>query len=148
MFIRITEKIEASPEVVWNAISDIQTHVEWMADASDIRITSEQTEGIGVTFDCDTKVGPLKTTDKMQITEWTPNQTLTIRHKGLVEGTGSFILEKNSDGKTLFIWEEKLDFPLLFGGRVTEFFAKPVLIKIWKKNLFRLKHLVETSERS
>ena len=130
MFIRITEKIEASPEVVWNAISDIQTHVEWMADASDIRITSEQTEGIGVTFD------------------WTPNQTLTIRHKGLVEGTGSFILEKNSDGKTLFIWEEKLDFPLLFGGRVTEFFAKPVLIKIWKKNLFRLKHLVETSERS
>ena len=116
MFIRITEKIEASPEVVWNAISDIQTHVEWMADASDIRITSEQTEGIGVTFDCDTKVGPLKTTDKMQITEWTPNQTLTIRHKGLVEGTGSFILEKNSDGKTLFIWEEKLDFPLLFGG--------------------------------
>ena len=148
MFIRITEKIEASPEVVWNAISDIQTHVEWMADASDIRITSEQTEGIGVTFDCDTKVGPLKTTDKMQITEWTPNQTLTIRHKGLVEGTGSFILEKNSDGKTLFIWEEKLDFPLLFGGRSAEFFAKPVLIKIWKKNLFRLKHLVETSERS
>ena len=148
MFIRITEKIEASPEVVWNAISDIQTHVEWMADASDIRITSEQTEGIGVTFDCDTKVGPLKTTDKMQITEWTPNQTLTIRHKGLVEGTGSFILEKNSDGKTLFIWEEKLDFPLLFGGRVTEFFANPVLIKIWKINLFRLKHLVETSERS
>ena len=39
MFIRITEKIEASPEVVWNAISDIKTHVNWMAAASEIRIT-------------------------------------------------------------------------------------------------------------
>ena len=145
MFIRITEEIEASPEVVWNAISDIQTHVNWMADASEIRITSEQTEGVGVTFDCDTKVGPLRTTDKMQITEWTPNQTLTISHKGLVEGKGSFILEKNSDGKTLFIWEEKLDFPLLLGGKITGFFAKPILKKIWQKNLYKLKHLVETS---
>ena len=145
MFIRITEKIEASPEVVWNAISDIQTHVEWMADASDIRITSEQTEGVGVTFDCDTKVGPLRTTDKMQITEWTTNQTLTISHKGLVEGKGSFILERNSDGKTLFVWEENLDFPLLLGGRIAGFFAKPVLKKIWKGNLYKLKHLVEMS---
>ena len=145
MFIRITEEIEASPEVVWNAISDIQTHVNWMADASEIRITSEQTEGVGVTFDCDTKVGPLRTTDKMQITEWTPHQTLTISHKGLVEGKGSFILEKNSDGKTLFVWEENLDFPLLLGGRITGFFAKPILKKIWKKNLYKLKHLVETS---
>ena len=145
MFIRITEEIEASPEVVWNAISDIQTHVNWMADASEIRITSEQTEGVGVTFDCDTKVGPLRTTDKMQITEWTPNQTLTISHKGLVEGKCSFILEKNSDGKTLFVWEENLDFPLLLGGSITGFFAKPILKKIWQKNLYKLKHLVETS---
>jgi len=145
MFIRITEEIEAPPEMVWNTISDIQTHVNWMADASEIRITSEQTEGVGVTFDCDTKVGPLRTTDKMQITEWTPNQTLTISHKGLVEGKGSFILERNSDGKTLFVWEESLDFPLLLGGRITGFFAKPVLKKIWKKNLYKLKHLVETS---
>ncbi|MDP6964297.1 MAG: SRPBCC family protein [Acidimicrobiales bacterium] len=145
MFIRITEEIEAPPEMVWNTISDIQTHVNWMADASEIRITSEQTEGVGVTFDCDTKVGPLRTTDKMQITEWTPNQTLTISHKGLVEGKGSFVLERNSDGKTLFVWEESLDFPLLLGGRITGFFAKPVLKKIWKKNLYKLKHLVETS---
>jgi len=116
-----------------------------MADASEIRITSEQTEGVGVTFDCDTKVGPLRTTDKMQITEWAPNQTLTISHKGLVEGKGSFILEKNSDGKTLFVWEENLDFPLLLGGRITGFFAKPILKKIWQKNLYKLKHLVETS---
>jgi len=145
MFIRITEEIEASPEMVWNAISDIQTHVNWMADASTIKITSEQTEGVGVTFDCDTKVGPLRTTDKMEVIEWVPNHTLTISHKGLVEGKGSFILERTSDARTLFVWEENLDFPIFLGGKITEFIAKPVLKKIWRGNLYKLKHLVEIS---
>ena len=90
MFIRIFQEIEAPPEVVWNAISNIQTHVNWMADASKIRITSEQTQGVGTTFDCDTKVGPLRTTDKMQVTEWVPNQILSISHKGLVEWERQF----------------------------------------------------------
>ena len=143
MFIRIFQEIEAPPEVVWNAISNIQTHVNWMADASKIRITSEQTQGVGTTFDCDTKVGPLRTTDKMQVTEWVPNQILSISHKGLVEGRGSFILEKPSEGRTLFVWEENLDFPIFLGGKITEFIAKPVLKKIWRGNLYKLKQLVE-----
>jgi uncharacterized protein YndB with AHSA1/START domain len=143
MFIRIFQEIEAPPEVVWNAISNIQTHVNWMADASKIRITSEQTQGVGTTFDCDTKVGPLRTTDKMQVTEWVPNQILSISHKGLVEGKGSFILEKPSEGRTLFVWEENLDFPIFLGGKITEFIAKPVLKKIWRGNLYKLKQLVE-----
>ncbi|MDP6322634.1 MAG: SRPBCC family protein [Acidimicrobiales bacterium] len=145
MFIRIFQEIEAPPEVVWNAISNIQTHVNWMADASKIRITSEQTQGVGTTFDCDTKVGPLRTTDKMQVTEWVPNQILSISHKGLVEGRGSFILEKPSEGRTLFVWEENLDFPIFLGGKITEFIAKPVLKKIWRGNLYKLKQLVEKS---
>lgn len=145
MFIRIFQEIEAPPEVVWNAISNIQTHVNWMADASKIRITSEQTQGVGTTFDCDTKVGPLRTTDKMQVTEWVPNQILSISHKGLVEGKGSFILEKPSKGRTLFVWEENLDFPIFLGGKITEFIAKPVLKKIWRGNLYKLKQLVEKS---
>jgi len=145
MFIRIFQEIEAPPEVVWNAISNIQTHVNWMADASKIRITSEQTQGVGTTFDCDTKVGPLRTTDKMQVTEWVPNQILSISHKGLVEGKGSFILEKPSECRTLFVWEENLDFPIFLGGKITEFIAKPVLKKIWRGNLYKLKQLVEKS---
>ncbi len=143
MFIRVVQEIEAPPEVVWNAISNIQTHVNWMADASKIRITSEQTQGVGTTFDCDTKVGPLRTTDKMQVTDWVPNQILSISHKGLVEGKGSFILEKPSEGRTLFVWEENLDFPIFLGGKITEFIAKPVLKKIWRGNLYKLKQLVE-----
>jgi hypothetical protein len=46
---------------------------------------------------------------------------------------------------TLFKWEENLKFPLYFGGEITGFFAKPILKKIWKKNLYKLKHLVENS---
>jgi uncharacterized protein YndB with AHSA1/START domain len=147
VFIKINIEINAPTETVWKAISDIRTHVNWMADASKIRITSKHTEGIGVTFDCETRVGPFRTTDKMKITEWTSNELMAISHNGLVSGKGSFILERTSDGKTLFTWEENLNFPFLLGGKITGFFAKPVLRKIWEKNLYKLKQLIEISDK-
>ena len=145
VFIKINIEINAPTETVWNAISDIRTHVDWMTDASEIKITSEHTEGKGVTFDCETRVGPLRTTDNMEITEWVSNEIMAISHNGLVSGKGKFQLEKTSNSMTLFKWEENLKFPLYFGGEITGFFAKPILKKIWKKNLHKLKHLVENS---
>ena len=64
--------IDAPPKAVWARIEDVAPHVDWMADAAAIRFTSEQTAGVGTTFDCDTKVGPLKLTDRMAVTEWEP----------------------------------------------------------------------------
>ena len=43
-----------------------------MADAVAIRFETEQTRGVGTKFLCDTKVGPIRLTDQMEITEWQP----------------------------------------------------------------------------
>ena len=50
--------IDAAPDVVWDDLRDISRHVEWMHDAVAIRFTSEQREGVGTAFDCETAVGP------------------------------------------------------------------------------------------
>ena len=141
--IKLEIEINAPVTQVWDDISDIQTHVNWMSDASEISFTSEQTEGVGTIFNCETTVGPLKTTDKMQITEWIPNELMAISHNGLVAGKGKFKLEETPDLKTLFKWEENHDFPFYLGGKITGYFAKPVLKRIWQKNLYKLKQLVE-----
>ena len=104
--IKLEIEINAPVTQVWDDISDIQTHVNWMSDASEISFTSEQTEGVGTIFNCETTVGPLRTTDKMQITEWIPNELMAISHNGLVAGKGKFKLEETPDLKTLFKWEE------------------------------------------
>ena len=114
-----------------------------MQDAVAIRITSPRTTGVGTTFECDTRVGPLKLTDRMEITEWRERKAMTIRHTGLVRGIGRFTL-KARPGGTLFTWEERLRFPWWLGGPLTGVVASPVLRQIWKGNLAQLKERVES----
>ncbi|MCU1460823.1 MAG: Polyketide cyclase / dehydrase and lipid transport [Acidimicrobiales bacterium] len=134
--------IRASKAEVWDAISDIADHVSWMADAEAITFTSERTSGVGTTFDCDTRVGPFRLTDRMEITEWDPGRTMGVRHVGMVSGTGQFRLKRRPGG-TLFLWEERLVFPRWMGGAVGRAVATPLLHRLWLGNLRRLKARVE-----
>jgi carbon monoxide dehydrogenase subunit G len=128
----VRRKIDAPIETVWDALADIESHVEWMADARAIRFTSERTEGVGTTFDCDTKVGPLRLVDKMEVTEWTPEQAMAVRHIGLVTGEGRFTLFRARSG-TVLSWEEQLQFPWW----IPSIPAAMVLRAIWRGNLRR-----------
>ena len=136
--IRVATMLDATPEVVWADVADIGSHVEWMADATAIRFLGPQTSGVGTTFECDTKVGPLKLTDVMEITEWVPGRSMGVRHTGVVTGTGAFTLKKATGGRTQFQWKEKLVFPWWMGGPLGAFLSKPVLRWVWRRNLTRL----------
>ncbi|MGY9073419.1 MAG: phosphotransferase [Acidimicrobiales bacterium] len=139
MHIDIDIELPASPEVVWEYIRDIGRHVEWMHDASSIDFVGEQREGVGTTFDCLTAFGPLRTVDRMEIVAWVPNQTMGVRHAGLVTGEGEFTLTVTNEDTTRFQWAEELSFPIWMGGRLVELAAKPVLEFVWKRNLLGLR---------
>jgi uncharacterized protein YndB with AHSA1/START domain len=136
--IRVSTILDASPERVWADVADLDSHVEWMADARAIRFLSPQTSGPGTRFECDTRIGPFTTTDVMEITEWVPGKAMGVRHSGVVTGTGRFTLKKARGGRTQFQWKERLAFPLWLGGPVGAFVAKPVLRWVWRRNLARL----------
>jgi hypothetical protein len=130
---------------VWEDLTRISSHVEWMADAEAIRFQSEQREGVGTAFETDTKVGPLRLTDKMVITEWEPSRAMGIRHTGVVTGVGRFTLEvaPGRPGETLFTWEESLEFPAWMGGALGARAGKPILTRIWRHNLANLRRRFE-----
>ena len=141
--IRVATTIAAPPDDVWAAVEDVRSHVEWMADAEAIRFDGEQTSGVGTSFECDTKVGPLRLTDHMTITEWEPGRVMGVRHAGLVTGEGRFTLTPTTDGGTEFAWDEELRFPWWMGGAVGGAAGAPVLKRVWEGNLRRLKAKVE-----
>jgi hypothetical protein len=141
--VRASVIIEATPEQVWAAVEDISTHVDWMHDATAIRFTTEQRAGVGTTFDCDTKVGPLKLVDRMEITAWEPARTMGVRHVGLVTGTGAFHLREAGTDRTEFLWDEELLFPWWMGGPIGGRVGAVLLAQIWKRNLRGLKRIVE-----
>jgi hypothetical protein len=144
--IRVSIIIDRPPAVVWRYVEDIASHVEWMADAEAIRFTSPSTSGVGTTFDCDTKIGPLRLTDRMEITEWVPNANMGVSHVGTVTGDGRFQLREVGNGRTEFIWEETLTFPRWMGGAVGARAGSPVMTRLWRRNLERLKQRVENHE--
>lgn len=135
--------IDAPPEQVWADVRDIATHVDWMADAVAIRFTTEQEEGVGTTFKCDTRMGPFRLTDVMEITEWVDQRRMGVRHTGLVTGSGVFTLAPTGPASTVFTWTEELRFPWWMGGPIGATLSRPVMTWIWRRNLSRLKRRVE-----
>lgn len=143
--IAIETEIPATPDAVWAAIEDLSTHTAWMADAEAITFVSDQRSGVGTEFDCLTVVGPLRTTDRMTVTEWEPGSAMGITHRGAVTGTGRFTLAPSARGTT-FTWSEELHFPWWLGGPLGEVAGKPILTWVWRRNLDRLRtHVVRTA---
>jgi len=140
--IRVSTVLDATPEQVWDSVEDISSHVEWMHDAVAIRFTSSSTSGVGTTFDCDTKVGPFRLTDRMEITAWDPPRTMGVRHVGMVTGTGEFTIVPVGNERSGFTWRERLVFPWWMGGPIGAFFGGFVLRLVWKRNLKGLQRIV------
>lgn len=145
--IKIEIRIRAPLQLVWEMVADIRTHTEWMVDAESITVTSDCSSGVGTTFDCVTKIGPFRTIDHMEITEWIEERVMGVAHQGLVSGSGRFTLQEAGPSDTNFSWEETLTFPWWIGGRLTSIGSTPVLKAIWRGNLRRLSRLVEDRHR-
>ena len=144
MTVRVARQLPASRARVWAELREIERHVEWMADAVAITFTSSQREGVGTTFRCLTRVGPLSLVDVMTITSWREQEALGVRHEGLVTGEGDFAL-RDDDAGTLVSWTETLHFPWWLGGHVGELIARPVFGSLWRGNLRRLAERVDDS---
>ena len=72
--IDVSITIGCPPSEVWDYVRNIESHVDWMHDANAIRITSLRSSGVGTVFECDTKIGPFRLVDKMEITTWKENE--------------------------------------------------------------------------
>lgn len=144
--IRVSIDINATPHRVWEIVEPVERHIDWMADAVAIRFQTEQTRGVGTSFFCDTKVGPIKLVDVMTITAWEPEKVMGVKHTGVVTGTGEFTLEPIGSTGTRFTWTESLDFPWWLGGPIGAFVGGQIVMKaIWRRNLRELKKLVENA---
>lgn len=141
--IRISTLIDAPPRQVWAYVRDIPSHVEWMADADAIRMTSRRRHGVGTTFECDTRIGPFRVTDRMEVTEWDEGHAIGVRHVGLVTGSGRFRLERRRRGRSEFTWEERLTFPPWLGGPLGGLVGAPIMRAVWRRNLRSLRARVE-----
>ena len=119
-------------DAVWQEVKVMENHVNWMEDAVKIDILSENNSGIDTKMNVLTKVGPVKLTDIITVTEWKEKESIGVIHEGIVTGEGIFYLTALNESQTEFRWEETLKFPIYLGGVIGEFFGSYVLKYIWK----------------
>ncbi len=135
--VTVSVDLPKDPETVWEDVSQLETHVEWMADAESIEFQSEQRRGTGVVMRVLTRVGFIRTADVIRVVSWDPPHSIGVVHEGLVTGTGEFRLDA-IDGGTRFTWDEKLRLPWFLGGPIGSVVARPILAWVWRRNLRRL----------
>lgn len=121
---------------VWDDVAQLETHTEWMADAAALEFVGERRSGVGTKMVVETRVGPLRTNDRLEFVGWDPPRRMEVLHNGIVRGVGAFTLSEEAGG-TRFTWSEKLTFPWFLGGPVTATVAAPILRRIWRGNLER-----------
>ena len=141
--IRVSTVIDAPPTIVWEEVRRIGRHVDWIAEAGEIRFVGDQRAGVGTTYDCVTRLGPLRMTDRLVVTAWRESREIGVSHRGSIRGSGSFTLSRVRRDRTRFTCTERLAYPWWLGGPVGGFFGGFVLRRIWRRNLRVLKALVE-----
>lgn len=142
--VEVSVTVGVTAEHLWSYVEQIERHVDWMADAEAIHFETSQRRGAGTRFVCDTRIGPFRLADHMEITGWDPPRSMAVRHAGLITGSGRFTLEPAGDSSTRFTWTERLTFPWYFGGRIgARIVGQTVLKLVWRRNLTRLMQQVE-----
>lgn len=138
----VSVRIARTPTEVWAELERLELHAEWMADAVGIEFLTERRRGTGTRMKVDTRVGPLRTSDVLEFTEWVPPRVMRVSHRGLITGEGEFRLTPDGAG-TRVDWSERIRFPWYFAGPFGAAVARPILRRIWRGNLRRLKERVE-----
>jgi hypothetical protein len=136
--------IRATPQRVWDVISDLSGQSRWMVDVRRLDIVSETKSGVGTTVDLKTELFGLPVLhDVMDIVTWDPPRELGVVHRGAFTGTASFLLEPVPGG-TVFVWVEAFKPPLGPLGELGYIlFVRSYLRKVWTKSMDNVRRLVE-----
>jgi hypothetical protein len=143
--VRVSMQVPEARDGVWAVLERLEDHVEWMQDVTAIRFCGAQRRGVGTTFECDTKIGPIRLTDTMEVTEWEEGTSIGVHHRGAVSGRGRFELTDAPGPATVVEWEEQLSFPWWLGASIGARVAKPVFGALWRGNLGRFARSVRSS---
>lgn len=140
--IEIAETMPGPPDVVWQIITDWEHQNEWMLEASDFVVLSDQREGVGVLAEATITIGGITTRDKVRVTGWEPGKRLGIEHLGWVSGEGEIHLTPLSEDRTHFFWRETLYPPAGLLGAVGLTAFQPIMTRIFRRDVKILRGLV------
>ncbi len=138
--------IRATPERVWEVISDLPAQATWMVDVRKLEVVGEQSSGVGTVIAVTSELFGLPlVNDLMRITTWQPPNRFDVVHEGQFSGTGAFIVEAVRGG-SVFTWIEDFEPPLGPLGELGFSLAVgPHLRRVFGRSMENVRRLAEGS---
>jgi hypothetical protein len=140
--IDVSKLIDASAEKVWPYLVDWEHLDRWMKEASNIRVVTPYREGVGVVCEARIRIGFIRTVDRIRVTRWEPPSVLGLEHLGWVKGDGLMELVPEK-GRTLVRWNETFAPPWGWVGAAGMRIWKPLMRRVFVRDLRLLKIIVE-----
>jgi hypothetical protein len=140
--LEMAETVPGPPEIVWSLLTDWEHQSDWMLEASDFVVLTDQREGVGVEAEATITISGISTRDKVRIIGWEPNRYLAIEHRGWVQGEGHLYLTPLGADRTHIFWREELRPPVGVLGAVGMTAFKPLMGKVFRRDLKVLAGLV------
>ena len=138
----MAETMPGPPPIVWDLITDWEHQDDWMLEASDFVVLSHRREGIGVEAAATIAIGGFTMRDRVRVVGWEPHRFLAIEHLGWVSGLGEIHLTPLGSDRTHLFWQERLDPPMGIVGAFVMTALKPVMERVFRRDLRVLKGLV------
>jgi uncharacterized protein YndB with AHSA1/START domain len=144
----MAETMPGPPEIVWELITDFEHQSDWMIEASDLTVLTDHRQGVGVEAEATSRIGGIKTRDKVRVSGWDPPRKLTIEHRGWVTGTGEIFLTPLNGDRTHMFWREELHPPIGILGAFGLTAFRPMMGRIFQRDLRVLAGLVRARSKA
>ena len=116
--LELSTQVAAPASQVWDAVVDWPTQGEWML-LTKVSVSRGDGLSTGSELSAFTGIGRLGFLDTMTITGWNPPYSCDVLHTGrVVRGTGSMRVVAASPDTSVFYWQESLELPWGWLGRV------------------------------
>jgi uncharacterized protein YndB with AHSA1/START domain len=143
--LEMVETLPGPPEIVWRLLTDWEHQGDWMLEARDFVVISEQREGVGVVAEASITIGGITTRDKVRVAAWEPPRHLAIEHMGWVSGRGEIFLTPLGADRTHIYWREELNPPIGALGAVGMTAFRPLMGRLFRRDLRVLAGLVRAA---
>lgn len=148
MVIELTAELPGPADAVWELITDWENQGDWMLEARDFVVVSPHRRGLGVEAEATVSIGGVSTRDRVRVVEWHPGFWLGIDHLGWVSGRGELFLTPTATQRTHLVWREELHPPLGLIGAAGMTLFRPLMKRIFARDLRVLQSLVRVRTRS
>jgi uncharacterized protein YndB with AHSA1/START domain len=145
--VTVVEHFDLDRARLWDALSDLGAHREWMTDVRALRFVTAQRSGVGTRYVIEVSIGPARVKDHIEVVTWDRPGELAITHRlGPARGQGRFVLTYAGSG-TRLEWHTRFELPLWAGGAVAEQLGVPATRRLLTRNLASLRRWLAERRR-